>query len=385
MTVFLPIVLASLIALLWGVFLAQWIIHSNDVEILANDESAELKDPPRVSVVMAARDEATGIRAAVVSLLGQDYPNYELIAVDDRSTDGTGSILDELAADSSRLRVVHIDELPASWLGKNHALQTGADASTGEWLLFTDGDVVFAPDCLRRAVSWAVAHGVDHLAVGPEVIARGMWLTAFIRFFMLLFSMMFRPWRVADPRSRAFIGIGAFNMLRSDVYRSIGGHLPVALRPDDDVKLGKLVKDAGYRQAIVLGHGLLSVEWYESLGAAIRGLTKNSFAVCEYSLARVIAGTAMLIFINVYPYVGLFIGDVWARGLCAGCVFVIAALYTFGPRVVRSAPWLALFHPLSALIVIYTVWRSAVLTLCRGGVEWRGTLYPLDELRKNVV
>ncbi|RMG40035.1 MAG: glycosyltransferase family 2 protein, partial [Planctomycetota bacterium] len=122
---------------------------------------------PKVSVIVAARDEAARVADCLRSILASDYPDFELIAVDDRSTDGTGQRMDEVAAADPRCRVVHITELPEGWLGKCWALHCGTRAARGEWLLFCDGDVLLAPDCVRAAIAEATRCGLDHLALMP--------------------------------------------------------------------------------------------------------------------------------------------------------------------------------------------------------------------------
>ena len=151
---------------------------------------------PRVSVVFAARNEAGTVGAAVPTMLALDYPDLEVIAVNDRSEDDTGAILDRLAAADPRLKVVHVTELPAGWLGKNHALADGGAAATGEWILFTDADIHFRPDVLRRAVAHARAHSLDHLAAIPALVI--LWLVVWLitAIFAMIFGigwMMHRP------------------------------------------------------------------------------------------------------------------------------------------------------------------------------------------------
>src|SRR6185437_2995379 len=210
----------------------------------------QIGDPggPSVSVVVAARDEGPHIERALQSLLGQRYDALEIIAIDDRSGDDTGAILDRMAARDARLRVAHISELPPHWLGKNHALHVGAAAAVGDYLLFTDADVVFAPDAIARAVAFARARGIDHLTLGPELDSPGLLLTMVVNFFSLGFLLYYRPWHAEDPTRQEHIGVGAFNLVRAGLYRGFGGHSRIALRPDVDVKLGRLVKLAGGRQ-----------------------------------------------------------------------------------------------------------------------------------------
>src|SRR5258706_75237 len=178
----------------------------------------------RVSVVVAARDEERHLGAALDSLLAQDYPDYEVIVVDDRSSDATPAILAQEKVCNARLRIVRVEALPAGWLGKNHALHRGAHEAAGTILIFADADVVLRPDTVTRAVAYALVARRDHIAIAPQVVAPGLLLGMFIGTFTLLFSLYARPWKAADPRSRCFIGIGAFNLVRAEVYRAVGGH-----------------------------------------------------------------------------------------------------------------------------------------------------------------
>ncbi len=233
---------------------------------------------PTVSLVLAARDEARAIEPAALSMLAQRYPALELVAVDDRSTDGTGAILDRVAAADPRLRVVHVRELPPGWLGKNHALWLGAQATTGEWLLFTDGDVLMEPEALTRAVAFAERRRLDFLAVPPGVVIPTAPLELFMSFLFLALFGWIQPGKARDPHSSAHIGTGAFNLLRRSTYEALGTHRRIPLRPDDDLTLGKAAKLAGAREDLASGEGVMTVTWYGNLREAWVGLRKNALA-----------------------------------------------------------------------------------------------------------
>src|SRR6266446_3909792 len=158
---------------------------------------------PRVSILFAARDEEEKLSAALATLMEIDYPNLEVIAVDDRSKDATGRILDEFATAHPRLRAVHVNQLPPGWLGKPHALQKGYEISTGNWLLFTDADVRFKPDVLRRAITLAKQRGLDHLTLFGEVEMAGFWEKILITFMGFGFHLATDSSRVNNPHSRA--------------------------------------------------------------------------------------------------------------------------------------------------------------------------------------
>lgn len=343
-------------------------------------------DLPWISIVIPARNEERDIQAALQSVLQLDYPHYEVIAVDDRSTDRTGEILDEFARRAPRLRVVHVRELPAGWLGKNHALQCGAQQARGEYLLFTDADVVFEPTTLRRALTLCRRQQLDHLAAMPRIQMPNWLLESFAVTFAFFFSAYFQPWKARDPRSRAHIGIGAFNMLRTAAYRSFGGHQPIAMRPDDDLKLGHVVKLHGLRQDAADASRLLMVPWYASVAETIRGLEKNAFSGVDYRLWIIVVSSFSAVAFNVAPFVLVFLAPgVWARWIFGASVMTLLGTCGLAARSIGVRPGAALGFPLAVLLFVYIQWRTTILTLWQGGIRWRDTFYPLAELKANRV
>lgn len=367
---------------------------------------------PPLSIIVAARNEARGIEAAAMSLVRLDYPALEIVIVNDRSTDGTGAILKRLAVehetaqvrlkpdtttanttvrltpDTTTLTIVDITELPDGWLGKNYALSVGAARAAGELFLFTDADVVFEPTTLRRAVGVMERDGIDHLTAIPDVRVPGVALNGFVAAFGVFFSMYMRPWKARDPRSRHHIGVGAFNLIRAAAYRAVGTHRAIAMRPDDDLKLGKLVKKHGFRQDVVYGQGFIVVQWYGSVGELIDGLMKNAFAGVNYSLWAVAGSTLALCLMNVWPFLAIFATHGTARALSVVSVLFIVLIFWTSTRYsgfggARVAYVLA--FPAAAVLFAYIVWRSALIAVMRGTVTWRGTAYPLAEMRANRV
>jgi glycosyltransferase involved in cell wall biosynthesis len=375
--------LGALASLVWLGQLARIVAHRRRLIRLADQPA----DPPEggwpaLAVIVAARDEAGQIEAAIRSLLAQDYPALELIAVDDRSTDGTGAILDAIAAEDPRLRVIHVRELPPGLLGKVHALQAGADAARGaDWLLFTDADIVFTPGTLRRAVAFAEGHGADHLTLAPEVVLEGAGERLFVTVFLVAFTFKAPIEQVEHPGRRAHMGVGAFNLVRAESFRAIGGFRRLALSIDDDMRLAEALKAAGSRPRVLLGGGSIAVRWQVGLGGMIRGLEKNFFAGLNFRLAAVFAGVVAMVVVGMTPHLGLFVGPWWARALCAAGVASIAAIVGLTGRQNGIGWYYGLIFPVGVALLSLALLRSTWLTLRRRGVRWRDHLYPLDVLR----
>ncbi len=364
------------------------------IELLIGNRSVEaLRDMPhvpdpfsqKVSIIVAARNEQRNIGSALQSLLDLEYPNYELIVVDDRSEDATGEILDAIAASAPRLNVIHINNLPDGWLGKNHALWVGSQQAAGNYLLFTDADIVMEPTVVTRAVAYFERNNLDHLAVTPSMQMPTTFLGMFGVSFMVIFALFSRPWKAKDPKSRFHIGIGAFNMVRAETYRQVGGHETIRLRPDDDIKLGKIIKQRGFRQSVAYAPEYLAVEWYSSIIEAIRGLEKNTFSGADYSILMVISGVASQILFSIWPFAALFLtsGITWCMNLAV--ILLSLILYADCARFHHSRVWYAIGYPVATLLFAVIMMRTMILNLVQGGIYWRGTFYSLKELKANKV
>jgi glycosyltransferase involved in cell wall biosynthesis len=377
--------LAAATLALWLILGAVWFRGMSRVPHLRALGSRVRPDLPTLTVVIPALNEEATIEGGLTTVLAQDYPGLEVIVLNDRSTDRTGEILEGLQRHHPNLGIVHLTRLPEGWLGKNHALLLGARAARGEWLLFTDADVHFAPGALRAAVTFALDERLDHLAALPHLTAKSPPLKAFVAVFSLLFSLYSGLWRVAQPNSASHVGIGAFNLLKRAAYEAVGGHRPIALRPDDDMMLGKLIKRAGFRQGVVVAADLLAVEWYTGVREAVRGLRKNAFAGFGYAPARLVGAVAGLLVTHAFPFVAVFVTAGPARGLYLLVLLVIALVYAYNARFSKVPARYALLHPLGVAILGYAMVASMVRALWQGGITWRGTFYPLEQLRKNRV
>ena len=324
---------------------------------------------------------------ALRTLLALDYDNYEVIAVNDRSDDSTGEIMERVAEsqDSRVLRVVHHRELPPGWLGKTHAMWTAANLATGDWLLFTDADVLFKPDSLRRALAYAESVPADHVVLFPRMIMKRPGEFMMIAFFHTIFLFGHRPWKVADPSTDDHIGVGAFNLVRRRVYDAVGTYEALRMDVLDDMKLGKVVKKGGFAQRNVFGADLISIRWAHGAAGIMENLTKNFFAVLSFQTWRTVLSVFGLAFLNFGPFLGVFLAHGWARvpyGVALGSIFLIYLGMSWRLTV---PPYYFLLHPASAALFIYTLMRSMILTLWNDGIVWRGTKYPLEELRKGMV
>ncbi len=374
-------------SILAGLVLAVWLgagaVSLWGLRRLPRLAAASAGGRPPVSVVVPIRNEASSLPRSVPSLLAQSYPDLEVIAVDDRSTDESGAILDALQPTSPRLRVIHLREVPDGWLGKPHALFRGAETARGDWLLFTDADVIHAPGALEAAVAFAEAGRIDHLVVIPRVETVGFWERILVSCFGFLFGLLLQPWRAADPRSRASVGIGAFNLIRRRAYQAIGTHRALAAAVVDDLELGRLVKRHNLRQAAARGEDLIRVRWQIGLAGVVSGLEKNAFAGADFSVLQVLAGCLGLTLLSIFPLLGTLWGP--ARLLWAMALATAMGLQAIHARQARLPAWSALFHPLAVAVLVYATLRSTVLTLRRGGIVWRGTFYPLARLRSGAL
>jgi len=337
---------------------------------------------PRLSVIVPACNEADTLEAAAASILGQDYPDLEVILVDDRSTDATGEIVDRIAAADDRVRPLHITELPDGWLGKVHALHCGRRRATGEWLLFTDADVHYTGGVLRRAVAYCEHHGLDHLAAAPDMWPTRFILNVAVAMFLRTFCIFMRCWAVKDPRSKAYIGVGAFNLVRRSAFDRTEGFEWLRLEVADDLGLGLMMKRSAARCAMVHATGLIGLHWYPTVGAMARGTEKAFASVAECRPARLLAICLLSAALELAPAAAFVpVGDfgLLPAGVFMLCcaVFSIVLLARWGKG--RILP--GLLFPLGTIFNVALLLRCGYLGWRRGGIVWRGTLYRGETLR----
>ena len=340
---------------------------------------------PKISILFAARDEAKNLPAALSSLAALDYPQLQIIAIDDRSADGTGKILDDFAALHPNAKAIHVTDLPSGWLGKPHALQKGVEHASGEWLIFTDGDVQMGSDLVARALALAEMKQWHYLTLTARLDIRGLWEAAAIGYLGMLLTFLVRPWLVSDPKSASYMGVGAFQLIRRTTYDAVGGHARLAMEVIDDMKLAKIVKVAGFPLGLAAGDHLVRVRWHDGIGNVIRGVTKNFFAGFSFQVWQALVAIVGILVISIAPAAGVIACHGAARVVAAAAVATAMVLTGRLLREAGASQLYGLAHPIGAVIVIVMILTSMLMTLWRGGIIWRGTFYRLDELKRGLM
>ena len=368
----------------WGYAYIMWSLKQ--IPELTQPDVVEPTEWPRLSVIVPARNEAAHLESAVSTLLGQDYPDLEVILVNDRSTDGTGELVDRLAAQDARIRAVHIDVLPENWLGKVNALRRGTEHATGDWLLFSDADIYFSPGVLRRALALALYKHADHLTLVPDAKPKAFWLEVAIHTFGLLLLITTRAASVNRSDGNAYIGIGAFNLVNAAVFRRTPGFEWLRLEPADDMGIGLMMKRAGGKSFVALAYDELSLHWYTSISAMFKGLEKNLFGPGpRYRWWRLLSSVIQIGALLAAPLTALI------AGFGQGSIFLmVIGLVVVGLHIVFSVFYgrdrqgeivYLLFFPVGLLMISVMMLRAGYKCLKNGGIDWRGTHYSLEQLR----
>jgi chlorobactene glucosyltransferase len=338
-----------------------------------------LDTAPRVSVVIPARNEERDVESAVRSHLAQDYSNFEVVVVDDRSTDGTWGILKRLALEDARLCVVEGIEPPSGWLGKPHALAQGAAAAKGDLLLFADADVRYHPRALSGAVAYLEDRRLDFLMLLPRVEMRGFWENVLMPYLLVAFFQapgFMANWR--RPRSIA-AGGGAGNLVRRAVYDSVGGHAALRDSVVDDVRLGFAIKGAGYRFGVVRAEDEVVVRMYRGFREVFDGFTKNVAYIYQGAAGLLLLPvTLVTLTVAMLPPATLVAAVAGARvpatdiGLAAAgfALAVLARIILAGS--LSDPLWPAFTHPIMAAVWSGILTRSLFRRFVRRRLTWRG-------------
>ena len=345
----------------------------------------DIPDPPPLSIIIPALNEEQHIEKALTSVLALDYPRLEIVVLNDRSTDSTPAILDRMAQEHPQLKVIHIQELPPGWLGKNHALHLGAEQAQGDFLLFTDADVHMEPDTIRRAMARMLEKDLDHLSLVFKVQLPNPLLTMLVVDSLSALLTMFKPWRLTEPNSRYYMGAGGFNLIRKSCYQGFGGHHPIRLCPVDDILLGRMVRESDGKMECMHACAFLTVPWYHSVGEMAKGLRKNMLAAADYQVMVVVLASLLVISCNILPFWGLLLTTGLVQVLCGAILACWIIIMGLAARSFGIGLGCLRWFLLTPYIKLYIIWQATLFTLIRGGIEWRGTFYSLDELKQHMV
>ena len=390
------LVLLVLIGLVWLSRHAQ-IAQARRAEraLSSTTYTAPPPEAPRISVLVAAKDEEKNIAACVESFLTQDYQDFELIVINDRSEDRTGPILGEIQRrHPDRMRVVSITSLRDGWFGKNNAMHEGVAASTGEWLCFADADCTqTSRKTLSAAVQECRHQGTDFLSILPVLITKSFWERIIQPVCAAIMMIWFRPRKVNDPRSSAAYANGAFMLMRRDVYDAIGGHNAVRAEMNEDIHLARIAKQGGFRLQVIQNDDLYTTHMYSSLAAAWRGWSRIFYG-CLGTFRRLFIALAVLSVLSLGPWVSWFAAaaGVWRSDADESAQWWRWVLIVATIAVLLEQSVMARFYKLVRMPVVYSfgyllgailTWGmlvSAISKLAGAAITWRGTTYRADRL-----
>jgi chlorobactene glucosyltransferase len=343
-------------------------------------------DPPFVTIIIPAKDEQARISQCLTSALAQDYPNFQVLAVNDRSVDGTGRIMDEIAAANPRMKVLHIQELPDGWTGKNNALHRAVAQVNGQWLLFIDSDVVLQPPALTRTLRAAAGRHYDMLSLILKSETRGFWESVLVPLASAAFGSAYMMGLSNSESNNYFFGNGQFMLIRRDIYDRIGGHERVKAQYNEDMALARIMKLSGLRPRIFWGTDLGSVRMYDSLATIMRGWSRIFFGSSSGSPWRILGVIAVILLscFSAYGAVALGIYRIFhpvnfaggAGWLTAAALHValITALIAIIYRWMGNRPIYSLTFLVSVWFLMAVLVRALWMCLTRR-VDWRGTTY----------
>lgn len=348
--------------------------------------------PPRVTILLPAKDEGERIRGCVASCLAQDYPDFSVIAINDRSADDTGAVMDAMAvATDGRLRVLHVRDLPSGWTGKNNALHQGVRTADGDWLLLVDSDVVLEPDALSVAMSVVLRKRFDMISLLPRLESHTLWESTLVPLAAAAASSLYL---IALNNNNLWNNVafanGQFMLISRSAYDAIGGHAAVRDRYCEDVAIAELMKARGLRPRISWGNDFAAVRMYSSLGGIFRGWSRIYYAAQNGRPWRILIGIAFVLACCMTAWAALAWGIYrlvhpdaspwgtatahWPLALAAHVglmTYILSVLYRWSSNPGRNA---LLFLPVSGWMLLALFLRGLKMCVTKK-VEWRGTAY----------
>ncbi len=351
------------------------------------------EDAPRLTVLVAAKDEEDNIEACVDSLLAQDYPNLEIIAINDRSDDRTGDILDQIQRKhGDRMQAVHVRRLADGWFGKNHAMHTGMKYATGEWLCFVDADCRQTSNkTLSMAMQETLSRDTDFLSVLPVLETKTFWERLIQPICAAILVIWFDPEKVNNPRCKAAYANGAFMMMSRNAYQKIGGHTAVKTELNEDICMARLAKDSGLRLFVIQNDGLYLTRMYSTFSEAWRGWSRIFFGTFR-TYRRLLATLGLVLSMSVFPFVSLAVaigglllandaarGNWWIALYVTGAVVLMLEIVIFQfMRLVRAANWAWMTYFFGVLLGVGML-IVALRKAAGASTTWRGTTYHNDQ------
>jgi len=354
--------------------------------VLSRDTIDDVPPSGLVSIIMPAKDEEANVAAALETLLAQDYPDIEIIVVDDRSRDRTAEIVRAAAARDVRVRLVQVRELPPGWFGKPHAMQAGAREARGGWLLFVDADCRQAPHSVRAAVNFLAKRGGEMLSLWPVLEMHGFWENAIQPVAGSVLVAWFRPAWVNNPRRRAAFANGQYILIRRDTYEALGGHGAVRDEIVEDIALARLAKRRGHRLWNAIGQDLFTTRMYDSLRAMYKGWTRIYCGAFK-SVWRLLGVMTLTCLFTLAPFAALaaaaaamaagdsrpFTAALFALALATAALVLVTMRRYFLAG--RANPWYLFFYPPAVVMVMAFQFGAMMRALGLRGVTWRGTTY----------
>ena len=385
------VILTFLAGLVCTVWISRHIMISREKRrgfALTADYPGPPPDAPFISVVVAAKDEEANIETCLRTMLEQDYPNFEVIVCNDRSTDRTPRIVERMAARDRRVRLLNIDHLPEGWRGKNHAMQHGIQLAGGEWICMTDADCrQTSPRTLSAAMQYALDTRADMLSVLPTLEMRGFWENVVQPVCSGIMMIWFHPDKVNDPKKPNAYANGAFMLIRRQTYQAVGTHEAVKQCFNEDMHMGRRLKEAGLNLRVVRNRGLYVARMYTSLREILRGWCRIFLGTFE-TLRRLGVSLLVLLVMGLLPYaaavLGLALGAAgaphtawwWACGSVGFLAVVsqVSVVYRFY-KLIGGRADMAWTYPLGCVMAMAAV--SSAITRLRPGakVVWRNTTY----------
>lgn len=332
------------------------------------------KEFPLVSLIFTAKDEAQDLPRTLAAFEKINYPELEIIAVNDRSQDETGNILSSWKS-KHHFKFLNIEYLPEGWLGKTHALHKASQLASGKWLLLTDADVRFSPYSISHAISRIQTQRLDFLSLAPHLNSPSFMTQATMEFFNFFFVLLMKPWLSGQNKGKA-IGVGSFNLISAELYRSIGGHETIRLSLDDDLQLAAKAKSSGGNLESLNGSKQIEIVFYRSLLEMQRGFEKNVIQAFDFSLPKAFFAIGFTYLVFALPFF-LSLKCPWFLPLFLLQITTHMVInHQFGyPK------WRALLLPLTSHIYIWTMLRSCILAKVRNAIIWRGQQVKLKVLK----